>query len=255
MSESQSEAVTQTSEGELTATGEVAEVKPTIIEANNPTAEEMAVILENLKVNYNHSVNTKQIQFNFKKTVDKVSGLETVRQSVLLAMPYPSVDGIVSILEAGEKPLELLLEAMEGVVNAAARDLLNDDEIGTTLNAANFPVEKLSWAFIANLPKSQRRGGGIPKETWEAFAADYVEVMPAVTGKTLDQVSNAAKILLTKLAAVKTNEAVLQLLVEQLALYSDNSPNVEDYQECVAFLIGKANTLLNVSDEELLANL
>ena len=80
-------------------------------------------------------------------------------------------------------------------------------------------------------------------------------MLPALTGKTVEQVTNAAKILQNKLAQVKTNEPVLQLLVEQLAIYAENSPNIEEYQECVAFLLNKADTFLNLSPEELLSNL
>jgi len=226
--------------------------KQRIINVDNPTTEEMVAICENIKVNYNFSVATKPVNFNFKKSKDKITGIETIRNSVQLAMPYPSIDGIVHILGEGGKGLELLVEAVESVVNATARDLLNED---LTLNAATFPVDKLSWEAIANMPKAQRRGGGVPKETWEAFAQDYVEVMPGVTGKSIEQVANAAKILAGKLTAVRTNEAVLNLLVAQLAIYLDHSPNAAEYQDCVEFLVNKADTFLNVSEEELLANL
>jgi hypothetical protein len=229
--------------------------KHLLISVVNPNPEEMAALCESIKVAYDFNVSTRAVKFNFKKTKDKTTGIETIREPVELAIPYPSMEGIVAILEQGGKGLELLVEALEGVVNNAARDLLNDGPDGTKLNAANFPVDKVSWEFIANMPKAQRRGGGIPKETWEGFAQDYVEVMPEVTGKTIEQVANAAKILAGKLAAVRTNEPVLQLLVEQLAVYAENSPNVEEFQDCVAFLLGKADTFLNVSNEELLANL
>lgn len=228
------------------------ESKQQIIEVINPSSEEMSKLLENIKINYNFDVNVKPVNFNFKKSTDKETGIETIRKPVQLAIPYPSVPGIVNILERGGKELELLLEVMESAVNSAARDLLYEDE---TLNAVTFPVDKVSWEAIANLPKAQRRGGGIPKETWEGFVLDYCEVMPAATGKTVEQVANAAKILGNKLAQVKTNEPVLQLLVEQLAIYLEHSPNIEEYQDCVAFLINKANNFLNVSEEELLANL
>lgn len=226
--------------------------KQQVISVENPTTEEMVALCENIKVNYDFNVITRAVKFNFKKSKDKLSGIETVRESVELALPYPSMEGIVAILEGGGKGLELLVEAIEGVVNAAARDIIADD---TALNAATFPVDKVSWEFISNMPKAQRRGGGIPKETWEGFAQDYVEVMPEVTGKTIDQVANAAKILAGKLTAVRTNEPVLQLLVEQLAVYAEASPNAEEFQDCIAFLLNKAETFLNVSPEELLANL
>lgn len=227
-------------------------VTQNVIAAPNPTKEEMEVILADLKVNYDAQVDTKQVQFNFKKSTDKETGIETVRNAVQLAMPYPSIEGIVAILEAGGKQLELLQEAIEKVINDAARELLYED---VTLTAGTFPTGKISWDAISQQPKAQRRGGGIPKETWEGFAQDYVDVMPEITNKTVEQVANAAKILMGKLAQVKTNEPVLQLLVGQLAVYADNSPNATEYQECIEFLLNKAETFLNVSDEELLANL
>lgn len=226
--------------------------KVVTIDVVNPTAEEMAGIKEQIKVNYNFAVTVKQTNFNFKKSKDKLSGIETIRNSVELAIPYPSIDGIVAILEAGGKGLELLLEAVEGVVNTQARELLYDD---TTLSAATFPVDKVSWEHIANIPKVARRGGGIPKEVWDAFATDYMEVMPEVTGKTIEAVSNMVKILKNKLVNIRTNDEVLNFVVAQLAVYMEHTPNAEEYQDCVAFLLNKADTFLNVSNEELLANL
>lgn len=254
MNDSVMEEVTQDVEApaETATTTEAADPKQQVISVQNPTAEEMTGICEHIQVNYDFNVVTKPVNFNFKKSKDKVTGIEVIRESVQLAMPYPSIEGIVAILEGGGKGLELLVEAMENVVNSAARELLYED---VTLNASTFPVDKVAWDFIAKLPKAQRRGGGIPKETWEGFAQDYVEVMPEVTGKTIEQVANAAKILASKLQQVRTNEPVLQLLVSQLAVYAEHSPNAEEFQDCIAFLLNKADTFLNVSEEELLANL
>jgi len=238
---------------------QVAEVVVNTIKAENPSTEEMVSIREQITANYNFEVDTKAVSFNFKKSKDKLTGIETVRESVLLGVPYPSVNGLIAIisgehLEEGQanKGLELLMEAMETVVNAQCRDLLYED---LTLNAGSFPVEQVSWEFIANIPKVTRRGGGIPKETWEGFAQDYVSVMPEATGKTIEQVAMAAKILAGKCSSVRTNEPVLNLLTGQLAIYVDKSENAGDYTECVEFLVAKIHTFLNVSEEELLANL
>ena len=245
---SELEAVQAQSNEEVSTTSS----EPVVIEVQNPSTEEMAIITSEIKVNYDFAVDVKPVIFNFKKTKDKDSGIETVRKPVNLAIPYPSVDGIVNILEKGGKGLELLIEAMEAVVNSVARDMINED---TSLNAATFDANKLAWEVIASMPKATRRGGGIPKETWEAFVTDYVEVMPEATGKSVEQCANAAKILFNKLAQVKTNEPVLELLIEQLAIYSEATPNMEEYGVCVDFLLTKAETYMNISPEELLANL
>lgn len=225
---------------------------PVIIEVVNPTKEEMDELRVSIKETFNFNVNVKDTTFKFKKSVDKATGIETIRKPVDLAIPYVSVEGIMAILEAGGKGLELLLDVVETTVATQAREVLYED---MSYTAATFPVDKLSWEFIANIPKVQRRGGGIPKETWEAFAVDYIAIMPDVTGKKVEMISNMAKILVNKLVAVRTSEAVLNLCVEQLAIYADNAPNIGDYVECVEFLLNKAETLLNVDPADLLSNL
>ena len=226
-----------------------------VIEVTNPTAEEMAVISNEIKVNYDFDVDIRTFKFNFKKTKDKDTDLILDRQSVELPIPVPSVQGVVAILEEGGKQLELLLEAMQGIVTTEARNILSDGPEGLLLNAANFPVDRLSWKAISEIPKVQRRGGGIPKESWDAFAQDYCEVMPEAAGKTPEQVAKAAKLLQGKLAAAKTNKPVLTVLIEQLAIYAEHSPNIEEHSECVAVLLDKADAFLNLSDADLLANL
>lgn len=250
------EAVTE--EAEAASTTE-AKITTNIIEVENPSTEEMEVITSGIKANYEFNVDVKPVNFTFKKSLDKDSKIETVRNAVQLAVPYVSVQGLIDIIQGdhlkeGEanKGLALLMEAAEGIVNTAARNILYED---TALNASNFPIERISWEAIANLPKAQRRGGGIPKEVWEAFATDYCETMPELTGKTIPQVTNAAKMLQNKFSAVKTNFDVLNLLVEQLGIYADGSENAGDYTDCIEFLVEKADTLLNVTQEELLAAL
>ncbi len=253
--DSTEEAVSQANEltaQDVTTVAVVEGVTQHTIAVPNPSKEEMSALLESITVNYDSKVDIKPVQFNFKKTKDKETGIETIRQAVQIPIPYPSVEGIVDILETGGLQLELLFEAIYKVVNDASRDFLYDD---VTLAADTFPLDKVTWDAISKQPKAQRRGGGIAKETWEAFAQDYVNVMPSVTGKTVEQIANAAKILLGKLAQVKTNEPVLKLLVGQLAIYTDSSDNVHEYMECVEFLLTKADTFLNITDEELLSNL
>ena len=252
--------VTGTDEANTDAT-EGAETAPVdnvvTIEVANPTKDEMSVIKAKISDTYNFAVDVKETKFNFKKSKDKDTGIETIRQPVELALPYPNMQGLLDILEAGATPegakqLELLQDCIADVINSAARDILYEN---LDMTAATFPVDKVSWDAISKIPKAQRSGGGIPKETWEEFAKDYLAVMPDATGKTVEQVANAAKILQNKLAQVKTNLPVLKLLVEQLALYAEHSTNIDEYKECVEFLLKKADSLINVTPEELLSAL
>ena len=215
-----------------------------------PNKEELETICSDIKANFNFNVAVKPVIFRFKTS--KVGDVETKREPLELPIPYPTVQGIIDILEAGGKGLELLLDSVESVITQTARTLISDD---ISLNAVNLPVEKLSWEFLANMPKAERSGGGIAKEVWEDFATDYIKTMPEVTGKTPEQITRAAKLLQGKLAAVKTNIPVLELLVEQLTLYVGNSKRADEFTGCVEFLVDKADKLINTTPEELLANL
>lgn len=197
--------------------------------------------------NYDNKVDAKDFKFHFRK-----DELGNKRPSVELKLLVPSVEGVVAILQNGGKGLELLMDTVSDVIAAQARSIVDEN---LEVTQETFPLDKVTWDFIANLEKAARRGGGIPKETWEAFAADYIEVMPSITGKTPEQVGNAAKILLNKFSSVKTQKPVLKLLKDQLGLYTTNSANAEQYTECVDFLLNKADTLLNMTEADLLANL
>jgi hypothetical protein len=205
-----------------------------------------------IHANFDPRVEFKEMKFHFKKTKDEASGEEFKRPTVELKLPVPSVNGVIAILEKGGKELDLLLDSLQEVVAARARTLVNEKE---DINQDNFPLDQISWEAIANLPKAERRGGGISKEVWEQFAADYINVMPGITGKDKEKIGNAAKIMLAKFNPVKTNKPVLKLLKEQIALYLTSSPNAEEYAECVEFLMNKADNLINLDDAALLSNL
>ena len=197
----------------------------------------------NVQANFDNTVDKVAVKFNFRRVKDESTGLETKRPSVEIELPLLSVEGIVAAFQAGGKQLDLIVEAVRDVQIARARELINEKE---DINAENFPYAELNWEVIANLPKAERRGGGIPKETWEEFAKDYIAVMPSATGKSLDQITNASKILLNKFQAVKTNKPVLKLLKDQIGIYANTSPNAEQYSDCISFLVEKADTFLNL---------
>lgn len=205
-----------------------------------------------ITANFDKTVDEKEVKFNFRKVKDESTGLESKRPSVELKVLVPSVEGIIAILEAGGKQLELLQEAVADIVIQRAREIVSDTE---DVSAENFPYAELTWEAIANLPKAERKGRGIAKEVWEDFAKDYITVMPAVTGKSAEQVGNAAKILLNKFSAVKSNKPVISLLKSQIGLYLNSSANAEQFSDCVEFLLQKAQTLLDQDEAALLSNL
>lgn len=196
--------------------------------------------------NFDNTVDFKDFTFHFKK--DK---LGNKRPSVELKLPIPSVEGIVAILEKGGKELELLQDAIYDVIRSQAAQIVSDDE---KITQATFPAANVLWSFIANMPKADRRSSAIDASLWEAFAKDYIETMPAVTGKSLEAVTNATVVYLKKFAIVKTNKDVISKLKDQLALYLEHSKNVEQFSEILDLLISKADSYLNANDVDLLVS-
>ena len=197
--------------------------------------------------NFDNKVDLKEFKFHYKK-----DELGNKRETTELRLPVPSVEGVVAILETGGKRLELLLNVIADATAAQARAILNEN---TSMTAAQFPTAQCVWEFIANMPEAEKRGRGIPKEIWEDFATDYLAIMPGLTGKSEEQVSLAAKLFLNKFQSVKSNKPVLKKLKEQLAVYTNGSPNAENYVDCVKFLDEKADALLVADEAAMLANL
>ena len=201
---------------------------------------------ETIQANFDKNVDQKDFSFFFKK--DK---LGNKRPSIEIKLPVPSVEGIVAILEKGGKELELLQDAIYDVIRGQAASIIGDDE---KLTAATFPTAQVLWSAIANMPKADRRSSAIDQAVWEAFAKDYIEVMPSVTGKSVEAVTNATIVYLKKFSIVKTNKAVLAQLKDQLALYLEHSKNAEQYVEILELLNAKADSFLSANDVEMLVS-
>lgn len=234
------------------ATAPAAETPEQVAAAAAVAAAENEKLHTTIKANFDNKVDVQDTNFHFRKVKDPETKLETKRPTVTIPVPAPSVEGLIAIIEAGGKSLDLLLEAVRDKVLEQAREYINDNE---GVSAANFPYEKLGWDFIANLPKAERRGGGIAKELWDDFAKDYVEIMPALTGKTKESVELAAKVFVSKFANAKTNKPVLKLLEQQLGIYINATTQGEQFAPVVEWLSNKLDTLINTDETSLLLNL
>ena len=193
------------------------------------------------------SVTLMEMKFRFKK--DKMGNQ---RPTVVLPnVPVPNENYVITILERGGKELKLLLEVMASTVRSAAASVVGDEE---KITAENFAFSKITWEAIANQERAER--ATIAAETWEAFAKEYLEIMPALTNKDPEQLGNAIQVYVKKFAQVKTNKPVLKKLQEQLTIFVDNTKNGEDFADIIELLQGKLELYLNSNDVELLiANL
>lgn len=216
-----------------------------------PTNTATASAQSEVAVDPNALVVMKPEKFHFKK--DKKLGIK--KPTLELTIPEVTINGLVEALSSEDtKQRDYILALVNDDIFRAVREQLNSEE-KEIKSQEDLDLTKLSLEYLANQPASERRGGGIGKEVWEEFSKDYLEVMPAVTGKTAEQTGNAIKLLLNKFQQVKTNKPVLKFLKEQLALWFSKSPNAEEFMECFEFLDKKADTLLATDEATLLANL
>lgn len=199
-----------------------------------------------INATFDKTVDVKDFKFRFKK--DK---LGNQRSTVEVQAGVPSVEGFIAILEKGGKGLELLQEAAYGVVRDAMSAYLSENENATTLDASKF-----SWETIANQPASDRRASTISDDDWTAFAQDYAAIMPALTGKTEENIANAILVYTKKFSIVKSNKDVLKMLQAQLAIYVNNTKKGAEFAEIVELLDRKVKGYLAADDvEQLVANL
>lgn len=193
---------------------------------------------------------SEEVSFAFRK--DK---LGDKKPSVSLTIPVLTYTGLVQALK-DEKQRELIIDFVNAELIGLARQQVDDTEKPVT-SQEQLDISKISLEYLANLPPAQRRGGGIPKETWELFAEDYTKVMSAITSKTPEQIGLATKLLVAKFQPVKTQKEVVSKLLDNLHTYAASDiADLEQFEKCYLFLENKAEELLKANlQENVLANL
>lgn len=240
------------------ATAVPQEVKIIPVSGKNPE------VVEKLASLPKPQVLMEEVDFHFKtprsdkknadgKPVDDLGNVLTKRPTLKLALPVPTFDGLVEFL-SDQKGQEFVLDLLKEAVINEARAQIADESLKIE-DQSGLDLQRLTLNFLANQPKSERRGGGISKEVWEDFQKDYINVMPGVTGKSAEAIGNAAKLLMAKFQPVKTQKNVITLLLQQLSLWFSNTPNAEEFAECFEALEKRGKDLLAADESALLANL
>jgi hypothetical protein len=190
----------------------------------------------------------KSFKFNFKKRIikdenGKEIGVIAKKPSIEVDLPVLSIAGIIEALTAGGKEAEVITDAVNFVFYQAARQQLDDvienmanpdDEVkGSDLN-----LDKLQLSYLANLPPATRGGSSISEDEWNFFYGDYLSVMVAATGKEEKRIANQIEHF-KKPQRCKANQAVLEVLVDQLSIYVSKSANIEDTAAAAERLMGK----------------
>jgi hypothetical protein len=203
-------------------------------------------------------------KFNFKsRAIKDENGNEIGRTkkqpSVECDLPILSVDEIIASLNNGGKEAELIQDAVAQIIVGAARNQFDDiieafgQDSDQEVQVSMLDFDKLTLAYVASIPPSQRGSTAITEEDWTAFFEDYLQVMVAATGKEESRIKNHIN-LFKKPQKAKANKEVLRVLVDQLDIYLVSSANLEDTGVCASRIRGKFDKWLTEPDAAAIAD-
>lgn len=175
------------------------------------------------------------------------------RPPASFVLPVLTQPGMIAWLQKDQKHIDFVLDLLQDQVIAAANEQIYEGKM--VQRQEDLDLNLLTMDYIATLSKDERTGRGIPKDTWEEFVKDYVEVMVPVTSRTAEKVTNAAKTLAAKLSPVRSQKKVVAFLRDQLDMWAANTPNLDDFKAVYMYLTKKADDYLKMDEESTLANL
>ncbi len=170
------------------------------------------------------------------------------RPTVSLQIQVPDLEGVAILLSSEDsKVQELVVGLVQDTLTGYVRKFVEDD---ADFDQAKFDAlvaeGKISIEAIANLPRSERNTIG--KEDLEAFAKDYIQYMPAITGKDVKKVQMAAGLFIERFKRVAGDNQILAVLQEQLGQFAEGVTEevLANHERVVVYLSSKLEELLSL---------
>ena len=192
---------------------------------------------------------TKALEFFFKGNPET----KTKRATIVIPAEIPTAQGLADIVNNSPRGVEKILSLMQDAIQATIRNVLAENP---TMTAATFPMEKATWAAYEAIAATERKLAGISADTWKAFRADYIAVMPELAGVSVEQATNAAKKMIDQRCANdKTNKPMLEKLYSRLVIYATQAPNAANFSDCITALDEKIQELVAIDNASLIDNI
>lgn len=225
------------------------------------TAEQQAPAAPNPITADAPSVMVKQ-SFHFKteKLRDengKEIGQGKKHPSVALDLPVPTVKTLREMLADPSKfgkEVELLLSTISDQVYRVARGQINDwreaNKDGTVTQAV-LNYDKLSWAAIANMPKSERASSVPSDEDIKAFLDLYLEVMPQALNKKKENIENHLVCFQGGFKKQRSQKDILEMFVNALSVFiaTIGDEAVEEHIEVIEYFTNRLQRLLKSEEK------
>lgn len=190
---------------------------------------------------------------------NKVIGTGRKHPDVKAVLPIPTYVDLINAISEGGKVAEMLLDAVKGLIEGAARAQIadwreaNPDVPGQPVKnftATNFDLSKLSLAAIANTPKGERGGPVISDEDWAGMLEDYTNTMVQVVNYDPNKVKLHVNHYKTLFRRIKSDKAAVQKLLDLLNTWASKTENLEDHVTCYDALKAKAERYLKADDRD-----
>lgn len=191
-----------------------------------------------------------EVEMSFRVKKDESTGSETKRPSITLKYPVPTVAGIIDVLSGDpeSKVVSMLKETVDGIIYTYLRTNYVDSDLEFSQEKLDALIAegKVSLDYIANLPRADR--SVVSKEDLEAFAKDYVSIMPEITNKPLAKVQAAAVLFVERLKRVAGDNDILRILLQQLQVFVEKAPEAmqKKHEDTLTYLVKKLQELLSV---------
>lgn len=186
----------------------------------------------------NYAVNEVTYSFRQKDGVKRPSLTLNVVQLTAL--------GVIAALQSGdEKTVEYITDLVNGAQTSYLKSFV-DSDIEFNQEAYEKIADQLTLEVIANLPRAERNVVG--KDDLQAFAKDYIAIMPEITGKEKVRIETAASLFVEKFKRVAGKKDALAVLKEGLETFAEKAPEQmqEDHARTLMYLLGKVEELMGV---------
>lgn len=189
-------------------------------------------------------MSTTRVQSDFSfRTKDGIK-----RPTVSVEYDAPDVNGVADLLTSSDpKVVALVVETVQGLLTSHIRGFVDADlEFDQAKLDALVADGKVSIEAIANLPKSER--SMLTKDDLEAFARDYIAIMPEATGKSVERVTAAAGLFVERYKRAAGDNQVLAVLQEQLATFVEaaDEDTLATHARAIDYLANKVAELMSV---------
>ncbi|CAM6053479.1 unnamed protein product [Sphagnum tenellum] len=179
------------------------------------------------------------------------------RPPVTLTLPVLTQEGLLAAMQ-DDKTFNYVVDTINEQIREAARSQVAPatDDVTPVNRQSELDLSKLTLSYLVNQPPSERKGGGISKETWAEFEKDYIATMDAIKSEdgtlAYPHKNNvyAANLFVKRLEPIKNNKPMLKKLQSRISIWAGNTENGDELMEVYKFLDSKIENLLTKDDED-----